>query len=147
MKNSHLNKIDVTQFVPQRTTFFSLFVLTSNGMILKQPFSLKLRVWYGILLKKMIRLWSKLFPGKWDFELKVFWHVLFELRIYRSEDIENKTFRIIIFQRKTNFEKINFWIQFLRNGISMKKSYLKKKSFWLSLSHTKRQNFHFSCLF
>ena len=50
----------------------------------------------------------------------------FDLRIYRSEDIENKTFRIIIFQRKTNFEKIKFWIQFLRNRISMKNSYVKK---------------------
>ena len=42
------------------------------------------------------------------------------------EDIENKTFRIIIIQRKTIFWKIKFWVQFLRKRISLKNSYVKK---------------------
>ena len=77
--------------------------------------------------EKKIRLWSKLFPRNWDFELKVFQQVRFWIEFFSSRKIfENKTFRIIIFQRKTNFEKIKFWIQFLRNKTSMTNSYVNE---------------------
>ena len=77
--------------------------------------------------EKKIRIWSKLFPRKWDFELKIFQQVRFWNENFSFRKIfENKIFRIIIFQRKTNFEKFKFWIQFMRNKFSMKNSYVKK---------------------
>ena len=49
IKNSQLKKNVLTQFAPQKTTTFSLFVLILKGMILKQAFPLKIRVWNEIL--------------------------------------------------------------------------------------------------
>ena len=42
------------------------------------------------------------------------------------EDIENRAFRIFIFQRETNIQKITFWIQLFKNKISLKNSYVKQ---------------------
>ena len=53
----------LTQFVPGKTTNFSLFVLILKGMILKPAFWLKIRVWNGIFWKKIRNL-------KWSFFLQ-----------------------------------------------------------------------------
>ena len=117
----------MTRFAPRTTTSFSLFVLILKGMILKQAFPLKFRVWTEILWKKAS-----------DYEANFFlqneilkWHFFkisdCELRIFRSGRFYNKkTFQIIIFWRKNIFQKLSFWVQFLlRNQISMKTSRLR----------------------
>ena len=109
-------------FIGNRCFKWSSFEKKNQNM--RQSFTNKLKFWIEFFLTSQILNWRFIVP----------------------EDIENKDFRIIIFQRKIIFDKIMFWIQFLRNKISMKKSHLKK-SFWLNLLSRKQQIFHFSCLF
>ena len=52
MKNSHLNKFVLTQFIQQKTTNFSFFVPILQGMFLTQSFSLKIGVSNEIFWKK-----------------------------------------------------------------------------------------------
>ena len=124
LKNSCVKKIVLPQFAPQKATEISLFVLILKSTILKQIFSLKISVWNEVLLKKRIRLWSKLFPRKWDFELKTFNKSEFELSYFVAEDFWKQYFpNNHSLEKKCFREKIKFWIQFLRNKISMKNSH------------------------
>ena len=87
---------------------------------------MKVRFWKGFFWKNEAVYEPNIFPEK-----KRFWFEIFstcqvlDWEFNVQEDIENKTFRIIKFQRKTEFEKIIFWVQFLRNKISLKNSYVK----------------------
>ena len=83
---------------------FEMKISEKNNQILKQTFSCTMKIWNEKFPKCQVLNWEFFFPA-------VF---------------QNKNFRIIIFQRKSNFEKIRFWIQLLRNRISMKSSYVKK---------------------
>ena len=77
----------LTQYAPQKTTNSSLFVLILKGMILKQAFPLKIRVWNEILWKKESDYEVNFFLRKWDFEMKVFQHVRFWIENLSSRKI------------------------------------------------------------
>ena len=64
-----------------------------------------------------MKIWNEKFPKC---------HVL-NWKFFVPVDFDNKTFQIFIFWRKTIFQKLSFWVQFLlRNQISIKNSHLKK---------------------
>ena len=148
MKNSHLKKNVLTQFAPQKTTNFSLFVLILKGMILKLAFSWKMRIWNEILWKKRIRLWSKFFLENETLNWKFSNMSAFELRIYRpgryrkQKFSNNLFFGENLFSRNSVFELNFYWEIRFRWKI-----HIWKKTFWLNLLSKKQQIFHFLCLF
>ena len=86
-------------------------------MILKQAFSLKIRVWNGIFGKNIRIL-------KWIFFLQI--DKFLNREFFVLADFE-KFFPIIVLRREI-FLEFRFWIQFsLRNQISIKKSHLRNK--------------------
>ena len=94
IKNSHLKKNVLTQFTPQKTTNFPHFVLLLKGMILKQAFSLKIRVWNGIFGKKF-EFWKEVF----SYKLKSFW-----IKSFSSWRISKKFFQYSFCGERIIFE-------------------------------------------
>ena len=86
-------------------------------MILKQAFSLKIRVWNGIFGKNIRIL-------KWSFFLQI---DKFLNREFFVLVVFEKFFPLFVLRREI-FLKFRFWIQFsLRNQISIKTSHLRNK--------------------
>ena len=137
-----------TRFAPRTTTCFSLFVLILKGMILKQAFPLKFRVWNEILLKK-----------KSDYEAIFFLQneILNDIfskfqivnwEIFVPADLIIKNFSNIHILEKEYFPETQFLSSvFIEKSDSDKKFTSEKKTFWLDLLRGQQQVFHFSCLF
>ena len=86
---------------------FEMKISEKNNQILKQTFSCTMKIWNEKFPKCQVLNWEFFFPA-------VF---------------QNKNFRIIIFQRKSNFENIRFWIQLLRNKDFNEKFICEKNRF------------------
>ena len=95
-----------------------------KNQIMKQTLSWKVRFW--IENNSTVRFWIENCSFRMIFE--------------------NKNFRIIIFQSKTNFEKSSFEFGFWE-AIFRWEIHVWKNSFWLSLLPRKQPNFHFPFLF
>ena len=97
--------------------------------------------------EEKIRLWSKPYPGKWDFELKAIHQVRFWIEHFSSRKISKTKIFEWTYSREKLFSKKN---QVL-NSIFEKQDFGEKitstKSFWLNLLSRKQQTFHFACLF
>ena len=118
IKTSRLRNNVLTRFAPQTTTSFSLLVLILKGMILKQAFSLKIRVWNGIF-------WKKIRILKWSFFLQIDQVLNREFFVLAGFE---KFFSNNRFVEREFFLKFRFWIQFsLRNQISIKTSHIRNK--------------------
>ena len=108
-------KIVLIQFVAKKATEFSLFVLVLKSLVLKQIFSLKISVWSEVLSKKRIRLWCKVFPRNWDFELKIFHLVRFWIenlssrKISKTKLFEESFFGENLVSENSGFEFNFYW--------------------------------------
>ena len=102
-------KIVLTQFEPHKATEFSLFVLILKSMILKQNFSLKIRVWNEISRERK----------EWDSEANAFLHneILkwksskmsgFELKVFRPGRFHEHNFSNNYFLEKKYFPETQF---------------------------------------
>ena len=148
LKNSYVNKIVLTQFAPQKTKHFSVFVLILKGMTFYQTFSLEIRIWNEFFWKKKNQILKQTFSCT-----KKIWNEKFpkcqilNWKFFVPADFENKTFGIIIFWRKIVFGKTAFEFIFFGEIRLWWKIHIWIKSFWLNLLSKKQQIFLFSCLF
>ena len=73
MKNSHLSKIVLTKFAPQKTTIFFQFSCSFwKAWFCSSLFHWKSDIQMNFFLEKGVRFWSKLFPTQWEFEMTFF---------------------------------------------------------------------------
>ena len=114
-KTSRLWNNVLTRFAPRTTTSFSLFVLVLKGMILKQAFPLKFRVWNEKLRKK-----ESDYEANFFLQIEILkWHLFkisdCKLKIFRSGRFYNeKLFKQSysgerIFSRNSVFEFSFYW--------------------------------------